>query len=112
MQGFFQSTVRLYHQALLASIRSFTRAWLLIPVLMGFALGLITVTSLIAPLGMIGGFILGALNALIIGATLNLTEQAVLGADVDAHAAIIGADGVGLVPAVAGDRQQFEADAP
>lgn len=80
MQGFFQSTVRLYHQALLASIRSFTRAWLLIPVLMGFALGLIIVTSLIAPLGMIGGFILGALNALIIGATLNLTEQAVLGA--------------------------------
>jgi hypothetical protein len=47
---------------------------------MGFALGLVIVTSLIAPLGMIGGFILGALNALVIGATLSLTEQAVLGA--------------------------------
>jgi hypothetical protein len=80
MQGFFQATVRLYRQALLASIQSFARAWILIPVLMGFALGLVIVTSLIAPLGMIGGFILGALNALVIGATLSLTEQAVLGA--------------------------------
>jgi hypothetical protein len=80
MQGFFQATVRLYRQALLASIQSFARAWILIPVLMGFALSLVIVTSLIAPLGMIGGFILGALNALVIGATLSLTEQAVLGA--------------------------------
>lgn len=80
MQSFFQATGRLYHQALLASIQSFTRAWILIPVLLAFALGLVLVTSLIAPLGMIGGFILGALNALVIGATLSLTEQAVLGA--------------------------------
>ncbi len=80
MQAFFQATVRLYHQALLASIQSFTRAWILVPVLMVFALGLVILTSLMAPLGMIGGFILGALNALVIGATLHLTEQAVLGA--------------------------------
>jgi len=80
MQGFFQATVRLYQQALLASIQSFTRAWILIPVLMAFALGLVIVTSLIGSLGMIGGFILGALNALVIGTTLSLTEQVVLGA--------------------------------
>jgi hypothetical protein len=47
---------------------------------MGFALGLMVVGSVIAPLGMLGGFILGAVNALIIGSTLYLTEQAVLGA--------------------------------
>ena len=80
MQSFFQATGRLYYQALFASIQSFSRAWILIPVLLAFALGLILVRSLIPPLGMIGGFILGALNALVIGATLSLTEQAVLGA--------------------------------
>jgi hypothetical protein len=80
MQGFLQATIRLYHQALLASIQSLIRAWILIPMLMAFALGLILVTAIIAPLGMIGGFILGALNALVIGSTLSLTEQAVLGA--------------------------------
>ncbi|MGD9853184.1 MAG: hypothetical protein AB7T38_18200 [Nitrospirales bacterium] len=80
MQGFFQATLRLYHQTLLSSIQSFKRSWLLIPLIMGFALGLMVLGSVIAPLGMIGGFILGALNALIIGATLYLTEQAVLGA--------------------------------
>lgn len=80
MQGFLHATLRLYHKTLLSSIHSFKRSWLLIPVIMGFALGLILISSIIAPLGMIGGFILGALNALIIGATLHLTEQAVLGA--------------------------------
>lgn len=80
MQGFFQATLRLYQQALLASIQSIIRAWILIPVLMAFALGMVMVTSFIGPLGMVGGFILGALNAFVIGSTLSLTEQAVLGA--------------------------------
>ena len=80
MQDFLQATFRLYHQTLLSSIHSFTRSWLLIPVIMGFALCLMLAGTVIAPLGMIGGFILGALNALIIGAILYLTEQAVLGA--------------------------------
>jgi hypothetical protein len=44
-----------------------------------FALGLVLVTSLVGPLGMIGGFILGAANALIIGTTLSLTEEAIRG---------------------------------
>jgi hypothetical protein len=79
MQGFFQATVRLYHQSLLATLHSFRQSWILIPVLLVFTLGLILVTSLIAPLGMVGGLILGAANALIIGATLSLTEQAIRG---------------------------------
>lgn len=80
MQSFFQATGRLYHQAFLASIQSFFHAWILIPVLLVFAIGLVLLASIIAPLGMIGGFILGAVNALVIGATLSLTEQSVLGA--------------------------------
>jgi|GEM_PF-141552 len=80
MQGFFQATVRLYHQSLLATLHSFRQSWILIPVLLVFALGLVLITSIIAPLGMIGGFILGAVNALFIGATLSLTEQAIRGA--------------------------------
>lgn len=79
MQGFFQATVRLYHQSLLATIQSFSRSRILIPVVMAFALGLVLISPIISFLGMLGGFILGALNALFIGATLNLTEQAVLG---------------------------------
>jgi hypothetical protein len=80
MQGFFQATVRLYHQSLLATLQSFRKNLLLIPVLLVFALGLVLITSIIAPLGMIGGFILGAVNALCIGSTLSLTEQAIRGA--------------------------------
>ena len=40
---------------------------------------MVLVTSLVAPLGMIGGFILGAVNAMTIGATLSLTEEAIRG---------------------------------
>ncbi len=80
MKGFFQATIRLYHQTLIATIQSLTRSWMLILVVMGFGLGFMVVAALIAPLGMVGGFILGAANALIIGSTLALTEQAVLGA--------------------------------
>ncbi len=79
MPGFFQATVRLYHQSLLATLQSLQQSWILIPTLFLFALGMVLVTSLIAPLGMIGGLILGGVNALIIGATLSLTEEAIRG---------------------------------
>ncbi len=79
MQGFLQATIRLYHQSLLATLQSLQHNWILILVLLGFAIGLVLVTSIIAPLGMIGGFILGAANALIIGSTLSLTEEVICG---------------------------------
>ena len=74
MQGFFHATVRLYQQSLLATLVSLQQCWILIPIVMIFALGLVLVTALIGQLGMVGGLILGAVNALIIGATLSLTE--------------------------------------
>jgi len=77
MQGFLQATVRLYHQSLLATLHSFRQSYILIPVMVAFALGLALITSIIAPLGMFGGLILGAVNALLIGTTLSLTEQAI-----------------------------------
>ena len=79
MQGFFHATVRLYQQSLLATLVSLQQCWILIPIVMIFALGLVLVTSLIGQLGMVGGLILGAVNALIIGATLSLTEEAIRG---------------------------------
>ena len=79
MQGFFQATVGLYHQSLLATLKSLQHSWLLIPVVMIFALGLVLITSVISQLGMVGGLILGAANALLIGATLSLTEEAIRG---------------------------------
>lgn len=77
MQGFLQATVRLYHQSLLATLHSFRHNYILIPVVVVFTLGLALITSIIAPLGMFGGLILGAVNAFIIGTTLSLTEQAI-----------------------------------
>lgn len=79
MQGFFHATVRLYQQSLLATFVSLQQCWILIPIVMVFAIGLVLVTSLIGQLGMVGGLILGAVNALIIGATLSLTEEAIRG---------------------------------
>ncbi len=79
MQGFFHATVQLYQQSLLAALTSLRHSWILIPVVIGFALGLVLITSAVGRLGMIGGLILGAANALIIGATLSLTEEAIRG---------------------------------
>lgn len=79
MQGFLQTTIRLYHQSLLAAFQSLQQNWILIPVLLIFAIGMVLITSLVAPLGMIGGFILGAVNAMAIGAILSLTEEAIRG---------------------------------
>jgi hypothetical protein len=44
-----------------------------------FALAQILITSILGQLGMVGGLILGAVNALTIGATLSLTEEAIRG---------------------------------
>ena len=77
MQGFLQATVRLYHQSILATLHSFQQNYILIPAMVLFAVGMALIASIITPLGMFGGLILGAVNALIIGATLSLTEQAI-----------------------------------
>lgn len=80
MADFIWATIQLYRQAAQATLVSFARCWIMTVVVIIFAVLMIIVASLVAPLGMAGGLLLGAANAFLIGATLNLTEQAVLGA--------------------------------
>ena len=73
-----RATMTLYHQAARGTVQSFARGWIVVLAVVLFALGLVTATTLVAPLGLIGGFLLGAANALLIGATLGLIREAVL----------------------------------
>ena len=79
MADFIWVTIQLYRQAAQATLISFARSWILVVVFIIFAVLLLIVGGLAAPLGMAGGFLLGAANAFVIGATLYLIEQAVLG---------------------------------
>jgi hypothetical protein len=77
MTGVVKTSIALYQHALQATLRSFVRGWIIALAVVVFA-GLMFIASLIArPLGMLGGFLMGAVNALLIGATLGLVEQAV-----------------------------------
>ena len=71
------ATFDLYRDALRATMRSLMRGWIIALAVVVFA-GLMFVASAIAaPLGILGGFLLGAVNALLIGATLGLVGQAI-----------------------------------
>ncbi len=72
-----RTLIQLYRDALRATIQSFLRSWLIAVAVVVFAGIMIVATSLVAPLGLLGGFIMGAVNALLIGATLSLVEEAV-----------------------------------
>lgn len=48
--------------------------------LLVFAVCMMVAGAIVAPLGLAGGFLLGAVNALVIGMTLSLVEQVVVGA--------------------------------
>src|SRR5206468_3212633 len=77
MNDIVRATLRLYQHALRATLRSFGRSWVIAIAVVVFAIVMVGVTFLVSPLGILGGFVLGALNALVIGATLSLIEQAV-----------------------------------
>src|SRR5437879_13806249 len=76
MNDIVRATLRLYQHALRATLRSFGRSWVIAIAVVVFAIVMVGVTFLVSPLGILGGFVLGALNALVIGATLSLLEQA------------------------------------
>lgn len=80
MSDLTRATVALYHGALRATVQSLVRSWVIAVAVVGFAVLMVAATAVAAPLGLVGGFILGAVNALLIGATLHLIEQAVIGA--------------------------------
>ncbi len=67
----------LYRKALRKTWQSILRGWITIVAVIGFVFLLMVAQQIAAPLGMAGGFILGAVNALLVGATLSLIEQSV-----------------------------------
>jgi hypothetical protein len=79
MTDLVYATLRLYRDAFRATAHSFIRGWLTAVAVVVFAGLMVIATQVAAPLGMLGGFILGAVNALLIGATLNLIQQAISG---------------------------------
>src|SRR5947208_12753619 len=77
MTGVMRSTLELYRDALRATGRSLVRGWIIALAVVLFAGLMLVAAAIAAPLGILGGFLLGAVNALLIGATLSLVEQAV-----------------------------------
>ncbi len=80
MTGIIRATIELYRSALRATVQSFIRSWMIAVAVVLFAGLMVAATTIAAPLGLLGGFMLGAVNALLIGSTLHLIEQAVRGA--------------------------------
>lgn len=79
MQGQLGSVLTLYRRAVLSTLRSIQQGWIGMIALVGFALLFVGISRIAGPLGMAGGFILGAANALLVGATLHLIEQSLSG---------------------------------
>ncbi len=67
----------LYRQALRKTWHSLLRGWMTIVAVIGFLFLLLIAQQIAAPLGIAGGFLLGAVNALLVGMTLSLIEQGV-----------------------------------
>ena len=76
MGELLSATFHLYRQALQATWRSLVRGWLTIVALVGFGLLFLGAARVAGPLGMAGGLVLGIVNAVLVGATLRLIEQA------------------------------------
>ena len=74
------ATFRLYQHAFQGAVRSFTQCWVLVLAVVLFAILMMGIMTVAVNLGFLGGFILGAANACIVGWTLSLIEQAVKGA--------------------------------
>jgi hypothetical protein len=75
MVELLSATLHLYRQALQATWRSLMRSWVMVAALIGFALLFVGAARIVGSLGMIGGVLLGLVNALLVGATLRLIEQ-------------------------------------
>lgn len=70
-------TLELYRTALKRTWQSLLRSWIVVAAVVGFVAVLTVATQIATSLGVAGGFLLGAVNALLVGTTLGLIEQAV-----------------------------------
>jgi hypothetical protein len=73
----FAETLTLYRNAFRKTGESLVRGWMTIVAVVGFGFLLLLAAQIASPLGMVGGFLLGAVNALLVGATLSLIEQSI-----------------------------------
>lgn len=77
MAEIIEATLALYKHAFLESVRSFARGWIIAVALVVFAVAMQIAGAVAGGLGFLGGFLLGAVNALLVGAMLALIEIAV-----------------------------------
>jgi hypothetical protein len=77
MSRILAEALALYLNACRKTGQSLARGWLTILAVVGFGFLLMIATQIASPLGMAGGFLLGAVNALLVGATLSLIEQSI-----------------------------------
>lgn len=77
MSRILTETLALYQSAFHKTGQSLIRGWMTIAAVVGFGFLLMLATQIASPLGMVGGFLLGAVNALLVGATLSLVEQSI-----------------------------------
>lgn len=77
--GWLSSTIALYRSALLETGRSTRRTILAVPVLVAAFIAIQLVAGLVAPLGLVGGFIVGFMHAGAVGWYLSLIEVGVTG---------------------------------
>ena len=75
MSRILTETLTLYRNAFRKTGQSLTRGWMTMVAVVGFGFLLMFATQIALPLGMAGGFLLGAVNALLVGATLSLIAQ-------------------------------------
>ena len=80
MSNMVSATVHLYRQVFSATWRSLVKSWVAMLALIAFAVLFLGAARIVGPLGMAGGFLLGMINALLVGATLRLIEQSLSGA--------------------------------
>lgn len=80
MSNLVSATVHLYRQVFSATWRSLTKSWVAMIALIVFAVMFLGAARIVGPLGIAGGFLLGMINALLVGATLRLIEQSLSGA--------------------------------
>lgn len=77
MMSQLTAAFELYGQALRKTWQSLLNGWVIILAVIAFLFLLLLAQQIAAPLGIAGGFLLGAVNAVLVGATLSLVEQAV-----------------------------------
>ncbi|RPH78226.1 MAG: hypothetical protein EHM80_10765 [Nitrospiraceae bacterium] len=77
MSHILAETISLYRNAFRKTGESLIRGWMAIVAVVGFGFILLLASQIASSLGMIGGFLIGAVNALLVGATLSLIEQSI-----------------------------------